>query len=162
MHYQLDVSYEYQSVKTKFFRLSLLFSFILTAVILTDVLLVTLTKEDYLVSLIIAIVITILFSWFAIFFFTNIYSDVNNVYRYFKGYDSGLKPTDEVMFMRQDSQMVRVNGLYVYPVHVKYVSNLDSQEKVIFSFKEHLRFEEGDKLTVTTYQRVLISAEKHK
>ena len=162
MHYYVDVEHEYQIVKSKFFRLSLLFSIILALVIVGDVLLITLSKEFYLPQLIVAIVITILFAWFSIFFFTNIYSDVNSRYRYFKGYESGIKPTEEVVFLGQINELNYVNGLYVYPVKVMFVSTLSSQEKIIYTFKENLNFKGGDKLTISTYQRVLMSAEKHK
>ena len=162
MTYSVDVNHEYQIIKSKLFRLSLLFSCILASVILTDVLLVTLTKGNYLVSMIIAIVITILFSWFAIFFFTNIYSEVNAQFRYFKGYESGLKSVDEVEFVAQSKKLCYVNGLYVYALRVRFISNLEAKEKIIYTLKEKLNFQEGDKLTITTYQRILINAEKHK
>ena len=162
MTYSVDVNYEYQSIKSKLFRISLLFSCILALVITADVLLVVLTKGEYLISMIIAIVITVLFAWFAIFFFTNIYSEVNAKYRYFKGFDSGLKSTDEVEFVKQSKDLCFINGLYVYPVGVRYISNLEMQDNIIYALKEQLNFQEGDKLTITTYQRVLINAEKHK
>ena len=162
MTYHVDVDNEYQIIKSKVFRVSLLFSFILTAVIIADVLLITLSKENYLPCLIISIVITILFAWFAIYFFTNIFSDVNNKYRYFKGYNSGLHPTEEVEFLSKSNELCYINGLYVYPVYVRYISNLSAQDKVIFALKNDLHYEMGDKLTIVTYQRVIISAEKHK
>ena len=162
MHYSVDVSHEYQLIKTKFLRLSLLFSLILTLVILGDVLLITLSKENYLPQLIIAIVITILFAWFSVFFFTNIYNETNSQYRYFKGYNSGLQPVEEVEFLSQSEELCYINGLYVYPVYVRYMTNLSAQDKVIFTLKEKLPFESGDKLTIKTYQRVLMDAERHK
>ena len=69
MDYSVDVSYELKSVQSKLFRLSLMFAIILTIIISADVLLVALAKEDYLVNLIISIIITIIFIWFAIYFF---------------------------------------------------------------------------------------------
>lgn len=162
MHYSVDVNNEYQIIKKKLFRLSLLFSLILTVVIVADVLLVTLSKEDYVVCYIISIVISILFAWFAIFFFTNIYNEVNARYRYFKGYESGLKPTDEVLFIKQSEELCYVNGLYVYPLFVSFVSNLDTKDKIIYTLSKKLNFAAGDKLTITTFQRILIEAEKHK
>ena len=162
MRYSVDVSHEYQLIKTKFLRLSLLFSLILTLVILGDVLLITLSKENYLPQLIIAIVITILFAWFSVFFFTNIYNETNSQYRYFKGYNSGLQPVEEVEFLSQSEEVCYINGLYVYPVYVRYMTNLSAQDKVIFTLKEKLPFESGEKLTIKTYQRVLMDAERHK
>ena len=158
----MDVSHEYELIKTKFLRLSLLFSGILTLVILGDVLLITLSKENYLPQLIIAIVITILFAWFSVFFFTNIYNETNSQYRYFKGYNSGLQPVEEVEFLSQSEELCYINGLYVYPVYVRYMTNLSAQDKVIFTLKEKLPFMSGDKLTIKTYQRVLMDAERHK
>ena len=162
MTYSVDERHEYQVAKSKLFRISLLFSLILASVILADVLLVVLTKGDYLISMIIAITITILFSWFAIFFFTNIYSEANAQYRYYKGFDSGLKAVDEVEFINQSKDLCYVNGLYVYPVRMRFISNLEAKEKIIYTLEEKLNFQEGDKLTITTYQRILIHAEKHK
>lgn len=162
MRYSVDVSHEYQLIKTKFLRLSLLFSGILTLVILGDVLLITLSKENYLPQLIIAIVITILFAWFSVFFFTNIYNETNSQYRYFKGYNSGLQPVEEVEFLSQSEEVCYINGLYVYPVYVRYMTNLSAQDKVIFTLKDKLPFETGDRLTIKTYQRVIIDAERHK
>ena len=112
--------------------------------------------------MIITMVVTILFSGFAIFFFTVIYSEVNAQYRYYRGYDSGLKSTDEVEFVKQGEELCYINGLYVYPVVVRYISNLTCQDKIIYTLKEQLHFQEGDKLTITTYQRILINAERHK
>ena len=162
MNYSLDVSYEYQKIKSKLLRLSLLFALILTLVLIGDVLLITLTKEDYLPFMIIAIIISVLFSWFAIYFFTNVYADVNNRYRYFKGYESGLKPTEEVEFIKQSDELCYINGVYVYPLYVRYSYNLSKVDKVIFTFKERLGLKDGDKLTITTYQRILVKAEVHK
>ena len=162
MHYCVDVNNEYQNIKKKFFRLSLLFSLILTVVIVADVLLVSLSQEDYIPCYIISIVISVLFAYFAIFFFTNIYNEVNARYRYFKGYESGLKPTDEVLFIKQSEELCYVNGLYVYPLFVSFVSNLEKTDKIIYTLSKKLNFETGDKLTITTYQRILIEAEKHK
>ncbi len=161
MSYEVDVKLEQQASKSKFLRMSLLFSSLLTIVIVSDVLMITLTKENYLPFLIISIVISVLFAWFAIFFFTLIYSEINAKYRYFKGYDSGIKPTDEVIFLRKNDEICLTNGLYVYPLHVKYVSTLKEETKTIYTFAENLNFENGDKLTIETYQRILIKAEKH-
>ena len=54
-----------------------------------------------------------------------------------------------------------VNGLYVYPLFVKYVSNLEGTEKIIYSSSKDLGLTKGDKLTVTTYRRILVKMEKH-
>ena len=161
MNYQVDVEYEYQSIKSKLFRLSLLFSLILTVVIVADILLIVLSKETYTAQMIISIVITIVFTWFAIFFFTNIYQEINSQYRYYKGYFSGIKSTDEVEFVKQETELCYVNGLYVYPVFVKYIFTLGSEDKIIYSLKQELDYQQGDKLTIETYQRILLKAEKH-
>lgn len=161
LHYSVDVQHEYQQSKSKIFRLSLLFSFIATAAVIIVALLIILTKEDYLAGMIVAIVVAILFSWFAIFFFTIIYKDVNNKYRYFKGLDSGIKSTEEVEFIKSEEKIAYVNGLYVYPVKVIYIDGINRVEKVIYTFKKTLNYREGDKLTITTYQRILLEAEKH-
>ena len=161
MNYRVDVTNEYKLAKSSILRHSLLFSLLLTLVIVGDVLLVILAKEDYLINLIIAIVVTILFSWFAIYFFTNIYQDVNNKYRYYRGYESGLKSTEEVEFLKKSDELCYINGLYVYPLYVRYAIGLSRQDKVIFTLDQNLDFEMGDKLTITTYQRILIEAEKH-
>ena len=162
MSYSLDVNNEYNLVKSKLLRLSLLFALVLTLVLVGDVLLVALSGEEYIAQLIISIVITILFSWFAIYFFTNIYSDINNRYRYFRGYEAGLKPTEEVEYLRQSDELCYINGVYVYPLYVRYSQGLTKVDKVIFTFAKKLNFKEGDKLTITTYQRILIEAESHK
>ena len=159
--YQVDVKQEYQKAKSNYLRLSLIFSSIFTCVLVADVLLILLAGEDYQINLIIAIIVSILFLWFAIYFFTNIYPDINNFYRYFKGYDSGLKPTDEVIFLEYSDELAYINGLYVYPLIVKYVSNLEGTDKIIYSFENDLNVKKGDKLTVTTYQRIILKMEKH-
>ena len=161
MSYSVDVAKEYQKAKSKLFRQSLLFSLVLANTILADVLLVTLANEDYLVNLIIAIVVTALFSYFAIFFFANIYPDTNGQYRYFKGYNSGIQPTEEVVFIKKDEELSYVNGLYVYALVVRYIYNIKSEDKIIYCLNNDLSFEEGDKLTISTYQRILLKAEKH-
>lgn len=161
MNYSVDVSFEYKSIKSKFLRISLLFSLIFTLVLVADVLLVVLSKEKYTAPMIIAIVISVLFCWFAIFFFTNIFNEINGKYRYFKGYESGLKSTDEVEFLQQSDQLTYMNGLYVYPVYVRFITNLYTQEKIIFTLKKDLGLKSGDRLTITTYQRVIMSMEKH-
>ena len=161
MNYSLDVSSEYQKAKTTLFRHSLVYSIILTLVIIGDVLLVALAKEDYRVNMIIAIVITILFGWLTIYFFSNVYRDMDAKYRYFKGYDSGLKPKEEVEFLKKSDELCRVNGLYVYPVYVRYSIGINRQDKVIFCLDNNLEYHMGDRLTISTYQRILIEAEKH-
>ena len=159
--YSVDVSNEYQKAKSTFFRYSLAFSLLLTAVIVGDVLLVALANEDYLVNLIISVAVTILFIWFAIYFFTNIYNELNARYRYFKGYDSGIQSIDEVVFIKKSDELSYINGVYAYPMAVRFVSNLESQDKIIYTLDKDLDLEAGDKLTITTYQRILIKAEKH-
>ena len=161
MDYCVDVNHEYQLAKGRMLKYSLLFSLVLALIIIGDVLLVWLAGEDYLVNLIIAIALTTLFSWFAIYFFTNIYNDIDSRYRYFKGYASGIKPVDEVVFIKKSDELCFVNGLYDSPVYVRYAVGLNRIDKVIFAFNNSLNFEMGDKLTITTYQRILIKAEKH-
>ena len=160
MGYRVDIENEYLKAKFKFLRTSLLFSLILTLALVGDVLLVTLSGEEYLVNLIIASVITVLFSWFAIFFFTNIYSELNNRYRFFKGYNSGLKPVEEVVFLSKRGEILYLNGLYLYPYSVRYTDGLTEQDKIVYSF-DNLKYEAGDKITIETYQRIIIKADKH-
>lgn len=161
MGYSLDIQYEYHKAKSVFLRLSLFFSSLFTLILIADVLLVSLAGEDYLPNLLISIILTILFVWFSIFFFTNIYGEVNNKYRFFKGYESGIKPTEEVEFLKKSDELCYINGVYAYPLYVRYAIGLDRQDKVIFTFNNNIEFEMGDKLTITTYQRILIKAEKH-
>ena len=160
MDYRVDIENEFKKAKSTFLRQSLLFSLILTLVLIGDVLLVTLSGENYVANLIIAAVITTLFSWYAIFFFTNIYGEINSRYRFYKGYDSGLKPVEEVEFLSQRGEILYVNGLYVYELSVRYFEGITHQDKIIYCFDE-TNFEAGDKLTIETYQRIIIKAEKH-
>lgn len=160
MNYEVDVKQEYLLAKSKYFKISLLFSSIFTLVIVSDVLMITLTKENYVPFLIISIIITILFVWFAFFFFTNTYKDINGRYRYFQGYEKGLKSEDLIIFEKLDKEMVYLNGVYVYPIKVSFLSNLDEpEEKTIYTFSSDLHFKRGDKLSIKTYQRILVSAE---
>lgn len=161
MNYSVDISNEHQKAKSILFRYSLGFSLLMTAAIIGDVLLIVLAGKDYLVNLIISIIITILFTWIAIYFFTNIYSEINARYRYFKGYESGIKSTDEIVFIKKSDELTYINGLYAYPVAVRFVSNFVSQDKIIYTLDKNLDLSEGDKLTITTYQRILVKAEKH-
>ena len=161
MDYSVDVTYEYQKARSVFLKWSLLFSGVLTAVIVGNVLLVMLAGEYYTVNLVVSIIIIILFMWFAIYFFSNIYGDVNSRYRYFKGYESGIKPIEEVEFLKKSDELCYINGLYVYPVYVRYAIGLNRIDKVIFAFNNDIKFEMGDLLTITTYQRILLKAEKH-
>ena len=160
MNYQLDVSKGYQVSKKHFLLLSLLFSLIFTVILISDVLLVVLSNENYIVALIISIVITVLFAWFAIYFFYNIYDDVNNEYRFYKGYESGLKEIGEVIYINQDTELTYINGLYAYPVHVAYINGLEKTNKVIYTI-EKLDYRQGDKLSIITYRRILVKAELH-
>lgn len=162
MTYRVDYEHEYKVVKSKLFRLSLLFASILTIIIISDVLLITLSKENYVPFMIISMVITILFSWFAIFFFSNIYNEVNAEYRYYKGIESGLKPTEEVELLQISNEPCYMNGLIVYPLFVKFISTLSTQDKIIYRIDKSFNYQPGDKLTITTYQRILLSAERHK
>ena len=86
---------------------------------------------------------------------------MNNKYLFFKGYESGIKPTEEVEFLKKSDELCYINGVYAYPLYVRYAIGLDRQDKVIFTFNNNIEFEMGDKLTITTYQRILIKAEKH-
>lgn len=161
MDYRVDIENEYQKAKSKLFRISLMFSIVFTLILAGDVLLITLAGEEYLVNYIIASVLTVLFAWFAIFFFVNIYSVKNAQYRYFHGYESGVKPEEEVEFLKKSDELCYINGLYVYPVYVRYIIGLNRQDKVIFALENNLEYEMGDRLTITTYQRILVKAEKH-
>ncbi len=161
MNYSVDVKLEYQKARSSFMKWSLAFSSLLTLVLISDFLLVYLAGEYYTVNLVISIVVTILFAWIAIFFFGNVYSDVNSRYRYFRGYESGIQSNEEVEFLRKSDELCYINGLYVYPVYVRYAIGLNRIDKVIFAFDNKVDFEMGDKLTITTYQRILIKAEKH-
>ena len=161
MGYSVDIHQEHKKAKSVFLRWSLGFSSLFTAVIVGDVLLVLLAGEYYTVNLIVAIIITIIFAWIAIWFFTTIYGEVNNRYRYFNGFESGIKATEEVEFLEKSDELCYINGLYVYPVYVRYAIGLNRIDKVIFAFHNNLDFEMGDQLTITTYQRILIKAEKH-
>ena len=157
----MDVSKGYQDAKKSLFKLSLLFSLLFSAVIVTDVLLVVLANEDYLVNLIISIIITILFAWFALYFFYNILDDVNGEYRFYKGYESGLKENNEVIFNEQINELTYINGLYAYPVHITVSDGLEKVNKVIYTIQKDLGYKNGDKLTVITYSRILVKAEPH-
>ena len=161
MDYSVDVSYEFQRARSVFLKWSLLFSSLFTLVIVGNILLVALAGEHYTVNLIISIIITILFGWFAVYFFSVIYGDVNSRYRYFRGYASGIKPVEEVEFLRKSDELCYINGLYVYPVYVRYAIGLNRIDKVIFAFDNNIDYEMGDLLTITTYQRILLKAEKH-
>lgn len=161
MNYSVDVQFEYQKAKSVFLRWSLLFSLAFTLVLIADVLLIVLAGEYYTVNMVIAIIITIIFAWLSIFFFSNIYGDINNRYRYFKGYESGIKAIEEVEFIKKSDELCYINGLYAYPLYVRYSVGLSKTDKVIFVFDNNTDFEMGDYLTITTYQRILIKAEKH-
>lgn len=160
--YSVDVSYELKRAKSTSLKYSLLVAFILTMVIVGDVLLVIFATEDFLWNYIVASVITVLFAWGAIFFFTNIYKDINAKYRYFKGYESGLKSIEEVEFIKKEDELTLVNGLYAYPLHMKFFDGIKEQEKVVYALDKGVKYQQGDKLTITTYQRILIRAEKHR
>ena len=161
MNYQMDVSKGYQAAKKSLFRLSLLFSLLFSAVLIADVLLVVLANENYLVNLIISIIITISFTWFAIYFFYNIYDETYGEYRFYKGYESGLKENDEVIFKEQINELTYINGLYAYPVHVTVINGLEKVDKVIYTVNKDLGYQNGDKLSTVTYSRILVKAERH-
>ena len=161
MNYCVDIQQEYQKAKSVLFRWSLAFSGLFTMVVIGDVLLVSLAGEYYTVNLLVSIIITSIFAWIAIFFFSVIYGDINNRYRYFRGYESGLKSDEEVEFLKKSDELCYINGLYVYPLYVRYSNGLSKTDKVIFTIDNNLNFEMGDSLSITTYQRILIKAEKH-
>lgn len=161
-HYSVDTYEELRKARASNLKASLIFASILTVVLISDTLLIILAKEEYRLNFIISAVITVLFTWFAIYFFTNIYNDINNRYRYFKGYESGLHSTDEVEIIKSSDTLSYVNGLYVYPIAVRYLSNnLEKKDKIIYTLNKDLDLKKGDKLTITTYQRILIKMEKH-
>lgn len=161
MNYDVNIDFEYQKARSKFLRWSLLFSLIFALVILGDVLLILLAGEYYTINLVISIVITTLFLWGAIFFFSHIYGDINNRYHYFKSYSSGLKAEEEVEVIKKSDEISYVNGLYVYPLFIRTLEGLEKVDKIIFTFDNSINFEPGDKLSITTYQRILVKAEKH-
>lgn len=161
MFYSVDVSDEFKKAKSKFLRHSLIFSLIFALIIIGDVLLVYFASEDFTVNLIISIILTIIFAWGAIYYFVNVYGEINARYRYFKGFESGIKPIEEIVFLKKEDELHYVNGLYVYRLYVKYIENFNEKEKIIYTLEPNLKYENGDKLTITTYQRILIQAEKH-
>ena len=157
----MDVSKEYQTARKSLFALSLLFSLLFSVVLIADVLLVVLANEDYLVNLIISIVISILFVWFAIYFFSNIFNDANEKYLFYRGYESGLKEEGEVELVSIDDELRYMNGLYVYAVSVRYINGLERIDKIIYSVNKDLGFRVGSKLSITTYRRILTKARLH-
>ena len=161
MNYYVDVESEFKQAKSSLFRSSLLFSLLLTLVITCDILLVIFAKENYFLNYIIATIITVLFGWFAIFFFFNIFKDLNNKYRYYKNIESGIKEVNEVELLNKSNELSYVNGLYVYPIYVRYYEGIREEAKVIYSFTDKLGFENGDRLTISTYQRIILKADKH-
>ena len=161
MIYSVDVNDEYKKSKSKLLRCSLLFAGILAIVLVADTLLIVLSKQNYLPFLIIAIVITTLFSWFAIFYFSSIYGDLNKRYRYFKGYEIGEKSTEEVQVLSKIGGICHVNGVYAYPIRVRSFDGLKAVDKVIYVFDDSLKITEDDRLTITTYQRIIVQAESH-
>ena len=163
MNYQLDISKNYQSARKRMTLLSLSFSLVFSLVLIADVLLVIFANEDYKLNLIIAIIISILFTWAAIFFFGNLYNEALGKYLFYKSYESGLKEEAEVIFEKEidEQTMTNRNGLITYPVHVTYIDGLTKTHKVICTVEKDLGFKEGDKLTIITYQRVIIKAERH-
>ena len=161
MGYYVDIDNELKQAKATFLRYSLIFSTALTITLIADTLLIVFSKENYTLNFIFASLITILFSWYAIFFFSSIYRDVNGKYRYYKNYESGVKEDAEVKFIARSGELTYINGLYVYPLKVKYVYGLTEEEKIIYTLSKDLNFKEGDKLTISTYQRIIMKAEKH-
>ena len=161
MGYEVDVKSEYKLARSVVLRNSLIFSFLLTTTLIIDALLVIFSKEDYLLNLIIAIIVTVLFSWYAVFFFSVIYKDMNGKYRYYKNIESGIQKVDEVEFIGKSNELTYVNGLYVYPLKVKYIDGINTEEKTIYVESKELDFNKGDKLTISTYQRILLKADKH-
>ena len=161
MSYSVDINEEYKKSKSKLLRYSLLFALVLAITLTADTLLVIFSKENYTANLVIAIILTSLFSWFAIYLFTNIYRDLNARYRYFKGYESGVKSIEEVQFLGQDSKLSYINGLYVYPVYIRSYDGLKSVDKTIYVLDSDLGYKAYDRLTITTYQRILIESENH-
>lgn len=161
MNYSLDIAQEFKNARSVFLKQSLFFSLLFAAVLLGDFLLVYFAGEEFFINLFIASAITVIFIWVAIYFFSNIYTETNNRYRYFKGYDSGIKPIEEVEFLKKSDELCYINGLYVYPLYVRYSMGLTKQDKVIFTLNKDISYEMGDKLTITTYQRILVEAEKH-
>ena len=65
------------------------------------------------------------------------------------------------MFIKKEEELTYLNGLYVYPLLVRFISGITETEKIIYIYQDDVKFVEGDKLTITTYQRILIEAEKH-
>ena len=161
MSYSVDINEEYKKSKSKLLRCSLLFALVLAITLTADTLLVIFSKENYTANLVIAIIITSLFSWFAIYFFTNVYRDLNARYRYFKGYESGVKSIEEVQFLGQENELCYVNGLYVYPIHIRSYDGLKTVDKTIYVLGNDLGYKAYDRLTITTYQRILIESESH-
>ena len=161
MSYSVDIDDEYKKSKSKLFRYSLLFASVLAITLTIDTLLIVFSKENYTISLVISVVLTSLFCWFAIYFFTNTYKELNARYRYFKGYESGVKSIEEVQFLGQDNELCYVNGLYVYPVHIRSFEGLKSVDKIIYAIPNDLKYKTNDRLTITTYQRIIVESENH-
>lgn len=161
MNYYVDVESEYKQAKSIVLRYSLIFSTVLTLTLVADTLLIVFANEEYVLNYIFAVIITILFSWFAIFFFTTIYQSINAKYRYFKSINSGLKEEAEVEFIAKRGDICRVNGLYVYPIHVRYLLGITEEDKIIYSFSDNWDLEPGEKLTISTYQRIILKADSH-
>lgn len=161
MSYSLDISKEYNAANKSVWTYSLIFSLTLTLTLIGDVLLVIFSNNDYLANYILSTLLTIIFGWWAIFFFTSIYKDINERYRYYKYIESGIKEESEVIFIEEIKDLTYVNGLYVYPIRVKYLLGISEEEKIIYTLEDKLDFNKGDKLSISTYQRILLKADKY-
>ena len=117
-------------------------------------------KHSYRATILLGLM---LFAMGAMFFFPNFYNDIFKKYTFYKSYESGLKEIAEVEFDKEINEPINrdKNGLYLYPVHVTYLDGLSKTNKVIYTLEKDLNFKKGDKLTITTYQRVIIKAESH-
>ncbi len=160
MNYYLDTAYEYQKSKNRMLISSLFFALLFSIVLISDVFLVFKAGQDYRLNLIVSIIISVLFIWFSIYFFTTTYQEINKRYRFFKNFGSGIKEQQEVEYIKCSDDLNYINGLYVYPIHVFYQYGLEQIEKVIYC-QTKLNYVQGDKLTIQTYQRILIEAEIH-
>lgn len=155
----VDVNNEYKKAKTKMNNATVLFIILFALTIIISYVLI-ITRENHVkLNMIFTMIVSIAFVFYAISFFSLSYPGLNNALRFYEGFERGIKVTDIVKIKSIDNEIKEVNGFDCYPMHITVFDGIDEADKTVYVFDRNININKKDKLSLTSYQRIVISIE---
>lgn len=118
----------------------MLFVLLLVITLTGDSLLIIYSPKNYVCNMVFAILLTVAFCFYTIFFFTVINPVIGNYYKFFLSCVSEEEQIDYVVVKNVSKQLVEYNGLELYQVEVEYQpDSYRLYTKIMFSFSSDIK-----------------------